>query len=416
METIGAVARGKCGIGDLALFGGPAAFTSNHRVGRPNPTSRERFLARINAALDTEWLSNMGPLSIEFEQRVAALAGTRHCIAVCNATVGLQMLVGDRATGAEPGDEVIVPALSFGATAHAVAWRGLRPVFCDVDPVTGLIDPDGIPALLSPRTRAIMGVHLWGQACDVPRLEALAATAGVRLFFDAAPALGCAHEGVPVGGFGDAEVFSFHATKVVHSFEGGAVTTDDDALAERLRLARNFGFDQTGRVELVGTNAKMSEAAAAMGLTSLESLEETVVHNLANHQTYLRALAGIPGVTPLVYRPGNRNTHHYLMVTVDPEYAGLDRDLLLEILMAENVLARPYFSEPLHLMQPYAASPPPRLPGAENLCRRLLALPTGPAVSGDDVEIICDVIRAAVRSGADVTRRRAASTPDAAVV
>lgn len=406
MTTMRVAVRGKAGIGDLALFGGPVAFTRNHRVGRPNPVARDRFLARLNRALDDEWLSNMGPLSIEFEQRVAELAGTRHCVALCNATVALQMLVGDEATRAEPGDEVIVPALSFAATAHAVAWRGLRPVFCDVDPETGLIDPDGVPALLSPRTRAIVGVHLWGQACDVRRLESIAAEADVRLFFDAAPALGCTHEDTPVGGFGDAEVFSFHATKVANSFEGGAVVTDDDDLAARMRRTRNFGFGPDGDVGLVGTNGKLSEAAAAMGLTSLESLDETVARNRANHRTYLRALADVPGVTPLVYDGRHRNNHHYLMVTVDPEHAGLSRDLLLDVLAAENVLARPYFSEPLHLMKPYADAHPPRLPGAEGLCRRLLALPTGPAVSEHDIGIIGDIVRTAVANGAEVTRRR----------
>ncbi|WP_247597727.1 aminotransferase class I/II-fold pyridoxal phosphate-dependent enzyme [Streptomyces sp. RKND-216] len=400
----------KGGIDDLALFGGARAFERNHRVGRPNPIVRERFLERLNRALDTEWLSNMGPLSEEFEQRVAELAGTRHCVSMCNATVALQMLVGDPGTGAESGDEVIVPALTFPATAHAVAWRGLRPVFCDVDPVTGLIDPDRIPELLSPRTRAILGVHLWGQACDVPRLEKIAAGAGVRLFFDAAPAVGCTHDDTRIGAFGDAEVFSFHATKVVNSFEGGAVVTNDDDLAERLRQARNFGFTSDGTVGLVGTNGKMSEAAAAMGLTSLESLEETIAHNRANHRTYLRALADVPGVTPYDYGLRHRNSHHYMMVTVEPEQTGLDRDLLLQVLHAEHVLARPYFSEPLHRMKPYAGAAPTTLPGAEYLCRRLLALPTGPAVRDEDIEIICDVVRVAVAHGPEVRRRRAART------
>jgi dTDP-4-amino-4,6-dideoxy-D-glucose transaminase len=400
------VVQVKGGIDDLALFGGSRAFEQNHRVGRPNPIVRERFLERINRALDAEWLSNMGPLSLEFEERVAELSGTRHCVSLCNATVAMQMLVGDPETGGEPGDEVIVPALTFPATAHAVAWRGLRPVFCDVDPVTGLIDPDGVEELLSPRTRAILGVHLWGQACDVPRLEKIAAEAGVRLFFDAAPAVGCTYEDTPIGSFGDAEVFSFHATKVVNSFEGGAVVTNDDDLAERLRQARNFGFTEDGTVGLVGTNGKLSEAAAAMGLTSLESLDEAIAHNSANHRTYMRALADVPGVTPYDYGPRHRNSHHYMMVTVEPEHAGLDRDLLLQVLDAEHVLARPYFSEPLHLMKPYAGAHQARLPGAESLCTRLLALPTGPAVRDEDIEIICDVIRVAVAHGSQITRRR----------
>ncbi|MEV2243845.1 aminotransferase class I/II-fold pyridoxal phosphate-dependent enzyme [Streptomyces sp. NPDC049970] len=393
----------KNGTGDLALFGGSPAFLQNRRVGRPNQGDRERFLERMTRVLDNEWLSNMGPLMYEFETRVAELAGVRHCVSLCNATVALQMLVGDTATGGEPGDEVIIPALTFPATAHAVRWRGLRPVVCDVDPVTGLIDPDLVEALITPRTRAVIGVHLWGQACDVRRLEKITESNGLRLYFDAAPALGCTYGSTPIGGLGHAEVFSFHATKVVNSFEGGAIVTDDDALAERMRAVRNFGFGQDGLVEEVGTNGKLNEAAAAMGLTSLDGLEDTIAHNRANYETYRAALSGIPGVRPVEYDERHRNSHHYMMITVDRAAAGLHRDLLLDVLRAENILAQPYFPQAMHQLAPYAADSPGRLPHAESLCEQLLALPTGPGVSAADVGIISDVVQATVAHGQEVT-------------
>lgn len=405
----------KHGTQDLALFGGPPAFVEDRRVGRPNQGDRRRFLDRMNQVLDNEWLSNMGPLMHEFEARVAELAGVRHCVSLCNATVALQMLVGDEATGGAIGDEVIVPALTFPATAHAVRWRGLRHVVCDVDPVTGLIDPDRVEALITPRTRAIIGVHLWGQPCDVPRLEKIAEKYGLRLYFDAAPALGCSYGDTPVGGFGDAEVFSFHATKVVNSFEGGAIVTDDDALADRMRAVRNFGFSPDGRVGHVGTNGKLNEAAAAMGLTSLDALPETVAHNRANYERYRVALAGIPGVRVLEYDERHRNTHHYLMVTVDREAAGLHRDMLLHVLRAEHILAQPYFAQAMHQLQPYAEDGPVEAPHAEALCGQLLALPTGPAVGADDIETISDAIRVAVAHGPEVTalgQARTAGTTD----
>jgi dTDP-4-amino-4,6-dideoxyglucose len=398
--------RMKHRTGDLALFGGVPVFQDSRRVGRPNQGDRGRFLERMNRVLDNEWLSNMGPLMYEFEARVAELAGTRHCVSLCNATVALQMLVGDIATAGEPGDEVIVPALTFPATAHAVHWRGLRPVVADVDPVTGLIDPDEVEKLITPRTRAIIGVHLWGQACDVQRLEKIAEGYRLRLYFDAAPAFGCTSGDTPIGGFGDAEVFSFHATKVVNTFEGGAIVTDDDDLAERMRSMRNFGFGRSGRVELAGTNAKLNEASAAMGLTSLDALAETIVHNRANYQAYRAALADIPGVWPVEYDERHRNSHHYMMVTVDEAFAGLHRDVLLDVLRAENILAQPYFTEAMHQLQPYADESPGVLANAEVLCAQLLALPTGPKVSADDVEVICDVVRAAVANGPEVTARR----------
>jgi dTDP-4-amino-4,6-dideoxyglucose len=396
----------KHGIQDLALFGGTPAFRENRRVGRPNQGDRRRFLDRMNQVLDNEWLSNMGPLMHEFEARVAELAGVRHCVSLCNATVALQMLVGDEATGSVPDGEVIVPALTFPATAHAVRWRGLRPVVCDVDPVTGLIDPSRVEALITPRTRAVIGVHLWGQPCDVRRLEKIAESNGLRLYFDAAPALGCTYGDTPIGGFGDAEVFSFHATKIVNSFEGGAIVTDDDALAERMRAVRNFGFGPDGQVGHVGTNGKLNEAAAAMGLTSLDALEKTVAHNRATYELYRAALAEVPGVRPLEYDARHRNTHHYMMVTVDEAAAGLHRDLLLDILRAEKIMAQPYFPKAMHQLQPYADDSAVSLPHAEALCGQLLALPTGPEVSADDVETISDTIRVAVAHGPEATALR----------
>ncbi|MGC5400902.1 aminotransferase class I/II-fold pyridoxal phosphate-dependent enzyme [Streptomyces sp. DT20] len=400
----------KHGTQDLALFGGTPAFVEDRRVGRPNQGDRRRFLDRMNQALDNEWLSNMGPLMHEFEDRVAELAGVRHCVSLCNATVALQMLIGDEATGGAPGDEVIVPALTFPATAHAVGWRGLRPVVCDVDPVTGLIDPEQVETLITPRTRAIIGVHVWGQACDVGRLEKIAESNGLRLYFDAAPALGCTHNDTPIGGFGNAEVFSFHATKIVNSFEGGAIVTDDDALAERMRAVRNFGFGPDGRVGHIGTNAKLNEVAAAMGLTSLDALADTMIHNRANYELYRAELAGIPGVRPVEYASQHRNNHHYMMITVDEAAAGLHRDLLLGVLRAERILAQPYFPQGMHQLQPYAEDPGRSLPHAEELCGQLLALPTGPAVGADDIKTISDAIRVAVANGPEVTSLHRART------
>ncbi|MCX4547583.1 aminotransferase class I/II-fold pyridoxal phosphate-dependent enzyme [Streptomyces sp. NBC_01387] len=393
-------------IQQLALFGGRPAFSENRRVGRPNTGDRERFLERMNQVLDNEWLSNMGPMMYEFEARVAELAQVRHCVSLCNATVALQLLVGDLATGGAPGDEVIVPSLTFPATAHAVKWRGLTPVFCDVDPVTGLIDPEQVEALITDRTRAIIGVHLWGQVCDVARLEKIAESYGLRLYFDAAPALGCSYGDVPVGGLGHAEVFSFHATKIVNSFEGGAIVTDDDALAERMRAERNFGFGKDGTVQAVGTNGKLSEAAAAMGLTSLEGLDATIARNRTNYEQYRSALTGIPGVTVLEFEGPNRNNHHYMMVNVVAGAAGLHRDVLLDVLRAENILAQPYFSQVMQQMTPYIGAPPVRLPRSEELCGQLLALPTGPQVDADDILLIGEVIRTAVAYGHEVTARR----------
>jgi dTDP-4-amino-4,6-dideoxyglucose len=303
-----------------------------------------------------------------------------------------------------PGSEVILPAMTFVATAHAARWLGLRPVFCDVDPVTGLIDPACVEASITRETSAILGVHLWGQPCDVRQLEKLAANYGLRLFFDSAHALGCTTGGTPLGGFGDAEAFSFHATKVVNSFEGGAIVTNDDELAKRMRSMRNFGFGDDGGVELVGLNAKMSEASAAMGLTSLETFGNSVVHNRANYLAYRDRLSGIPGLTLINYADRDTNNHHYLVIRLDEQVSGLHRDLLLSVLRAENIVAQPYFSPGIHQMPPYRGQTR-HLPGTEALCGQVLALPTGPTIGHRDIEVICDLVRFAVTRGHELTPR-----------
>ncbi|GAA2560994.1 aminotransferase class I/II-fold pyridoxal phosphate-dependent enzyme [Winogradskya consettensis] len=376
---------------ELAAFGGAPAFSTPRSVGRPNIGDRAALFARLNAALDRGWLSNGGPLAEEFEQRVAAVAGTRFCVATCNATAGLQLAL--RASGVT--GEVIVPSLTFAATAHAVAWLGLTPVFCDVDPVTGALDPEHARSLIGPRTGAILAVHVWGRPAPVRELEELAADHRLRLFFDAAHAFACTSGGRPIGGGGDGEVFSFHSTKFVNSFEGGALVTDDPELAERARRMRNFGIAEAERVELVGLNAKLNEAAAAMGLTSLDSMDRFIAHNRENYHAYRAGLAGLPGITLLEFDERERNNYQYMIVAVDERRAGFDRDTLLAILASENVLGRAYFSPGCHQMLPYADGT--RLPHTERLASQVLALPTGIAVSAADAATIAGIIRVAAR-------------------
>ncbi|UNO40771.1 aminotransferase class I/II-fold pyridoxal phosphate-dependent enzyme [Streptomyces sp. MST-110588] len=370
--------------------GRPPAFATPLRVGTPNIGDRERFWARLNGALDRGWLSNGGPLMREFEQRIAEQSGTRHAVATCNATAALQLAL--RAAGLT--GEVIVPALTFAATAHAVAWIGLTPVFCDVDPDTGQLDPAHAESLIGPATSGILAVHLWGRTAPVEQLEKLAAAHGLALFFDASHAYACTHAGQPVGRAGNGEIFSFHSTKFVNAFEGGALVTDDDALAERALRMRNFGIAGEDLVEDVGINAKMSEAAAAMGLTSLDSLDRFVARNLANLRAYERGLAGVPGLRLLPFPEGERHNYQYVILEVDETVAGTGRDELLAVLRSENVLARKYFHPACHQMTPYRG--PARLPHAERLAARVLALPTGTQVGEAGISEICRIVRAAV--------------------
>ncbi|GAA1295108.1 dTDP-4-dehydro-6-deoxyglucose aminotransferase [Saccharothrix xinjiangensis] len=390
-------------IEDLALFGGRKAFLHPLYVGRPNKIDRSRLFDRLNWALDNQWLTNGGPLARELEDRVAELTGVRHCVATCNATAALQLLI--RSAGLT--GEVIVPSMTFAATAHAVRWLGLDPVFADIDPVTACLDPADVAARITPRTSAIIGVHLWGRPCAVDELEKVAADNGIQLFFDSAHAFGVTTGGRDIGGFGGAEVFSFHATKVVNSFEGGAIVTDDDGLAERLRALHNFGIGLGEVNEAAGTNAKMSEAAAAMGLTSLDSFGEAIAHNMAGYELYRRELGRIPGLGLIEYDAEERQNYQYVIARVDPETSSLHRDLLHALLHAENVIAMKYFSPAVHQMEPYRSQAPVSLPHTEHLADQVLALPTGTTVSLEDIRRVCNIVRLAITHGAEITRRAA---------
>ncbi len=396
----------KQSIDELVVMGGRPLFAEPLHVGRPNIGDREQILARIADVLDTRFLTNNGPYVQAFEARVAELAGVKHCIAMANATVALEIVT--RALGME--GEVIVPSMTFVATAHSLQWQQVTPLFCDVAPGSHHIDPRQVERLITPRTTGILGVHLWGQACDVAALSDLARRHDLKLVFDAAHAFGCSHNGEMIGGFGDAEVFSFHATKFINSFEGGAVVTNNDKLAEQVRLMRNFGFAGRDCVIHVGTNGKMSEAAAAMGLSSLDSMDDFIDANRRNYELYRKLLADIPGILLRDYDDREVNNYQYIVLEVDEAQSGLSRDALMAVLHAENVLARRYFYPGCHKMEPYRSYFPNAgllLPNTEALVERVLTLPTGSSVDEAMIHGVCSILRLAVENAVQLSRHLA---------
>jgi dTDP-4-amino-4,6-dideoxygalactose transaminase len=391
-------------IDDLALFGGTPAFAEKLHVGRPNIGERDRLFERINDILDSRRFTNGGTYVREFECRLADLVGVRHCVALCNGTVALEVAV--RALGLT--GEVIVPSFTFIATTHALQWQGLTPVFCDIDPRTHNLDPACVEPLITPRTTAIIGVHVWGRPCDVDALERIARRHRLRLLFDAAHALACSHRGKMIGSFGDAEIFSFHATKFVNTAEGGAVATNDSELAARVRLMSNFGFSGYDNVVSLGTNGKMNELCAALGLTTLESVEEFIAVNRRNYELYRRELTGLPGLELVTYESLERQNYQYVVVTVDEGRAGLSRDDLVRVLQAENVLARRYFHPGCHRLEPYRSRSEPAtlsLPYTEALSQRVMSLPTGTGVKPEAIVSICRILRLVVNEHDEVRRR-----------
>lgn len=394
----------KRSLGELAILGGSPAFAEKLHVGRPNIGDRQRFLERVNDILDRRWLTNNGRYVQEFEERLAGAVGARHCIAMCNATVALEITA--RALGLS--GEVIVPSFTFVATAHALQWQQITPVFCDIDPATHNIDPAKVEDLITPRTTGIIGVHVWGRPCAIEELAGIAARRNLRLLFDAAHAFGCTHRGRPIGSFGEAEVFSFHATKFLNAFEGGAVLTDDDDLAARIRLMKNFGFAGFDNVIYIGTNGKMSEVSAAMGLSALESMEDVLAVNRRNYRRYREALSGIPGIVLAAYDESEKCNYQYIVLEVDADVLGIERDLLMAVLHAENIVARRYFFPGCHGMEPYRSYFPHAkllLPETERLSARVLLLPTGTAVGTSEIDTVCRVIRLVAAHGPELGNR-----------
>lgn len=357
-------------------------------MGRPNIADPDAFLELVEGAIDRRWLSNDGPLVRELEGRIADLLGVKHCLAVTNGTIALELAI--KATGLT--GEVIVPSWTFIATVHALQWHGITPVFADVDPETHCLDPESVRSKITERTSGILAVHLWGRAAPVDALQELADEHGLVLLYDAAHAFGVSAGGRKVGTFGRAEVLSFHATKFFNALEGGAVVTDDDDLAQRIRLMRNFGFAGEDTVVSEGTNGKMSEVSAAMGLSNLGGLDDLIAVNRRNFDAYTRRVEALPGLR--IHGVGEGSNFQYVVLLVNEECPAT-RDDILAALRSNNILARRYFWPGCHRMEPYRTLQPSagaELPVTERLAEQVIVLPSGTAVSEADVDVICDVI------------------------
>jgi len=376
---------------DLAINGAVPAFERPLHVGRPNIGNRKDFLNYVGEIFDRGWLTNNGPMVQAFEQRVADFHSVKHCVAMCNGTVALEIAI--RALGME--GEVIIPSYTFIATAHALHWQAITPVFADIDPTTHTLDPEAVRRMITPRTTGIIGVHLWGRGAPVEALQAIADEHKLKLMFDAAPAFGCSYKNVMMGNFGACEVLSFHATKFFNTFEGGAILTNDDELAETMRLMRNFGFSGFDNVIHPGTNGKMTEIAAAMGLVNLDTLSDVIEANQRNYQTYCEGLSNLPGISLLSYDASERQNFQYVVMEVGKE-CPVTRDHIIRALHAENILARRYFWPGCHRMKPYRDLYPHAgllLPNSQQVADRVIVLPTGTALDENMVLTVTSVIR-----------------------
>jgi dTDP-4-amino-4,6-dideoxygalactose transaminase len=391
-------------IQNLSIFGGVPAFEEKLHVGRPNLGNRDEFIRRLNEIWDRNWLTNSGPMEKEFERRVADFIGVKHCIAMCNGTIALEIAI----RALDLTGEVIVPSFTFIATAHALQWQEITPIFCDIRSKDYTIDTAKIEKMITPRTTGIIGVHIWGRVCDIVELSEIARKRNLKLLFDASHAFGCSHYGRMAGTFGDAEVLSFHATKFINTFEGGAVVTNNDELARKVRLMKNFGFMGTDNVGYVGTNGKMNEVCAAMGLVSLENINDFIAINRRNYEKYRQELADVSGLSLLPFPEREKSNYQYITVEVDEAVTGIKRDQIVDVLHHENVQARRYFYPGCHNMEPYRSYFPHAnllLPNTEKLMRKVFSLPTGTSIKEQDINKICSLLRLIVSNGKEINRR-----------
>ena len=327
-------------------------------------------------------ITNHGPLVLELEARLREHLGVRHCLLVANGTLALQIAI----RALELDGDVVTTPFSYVATTSSLVWERCRPVFADIDPATLCLDPAAAARALTPGTRGILATHVYGNACDVERLGELAARRDLRVIYDAAHAFGVRLHGRPLCAWGDVATLSFHATKLFHTVEGGALVTADDALAARIAQLRNFGHDGPEAFSGLGINAKVNELQAAMGLAVLPPVPDLIARRRAASQRYDALLAGAPLSRPRLHE-GLEYNFAYHPVLFESEAALL---AARDALRAADVQPRRYFYPALHRL-PYVESGP--LPVAESAAARVLCLPLSADLALADVERIAGIVR-----------------------
>lgn len=334
-----------------------------------------------------------------FEAAIAEHLGVKHAIGVSSCTTGLMLTYrGLGLTG-----DVVVPSFTFMATVSAMVWAGLRPVFADVDAGTTNLDPAAAEAAITPKTSAIVAVHNFGNPADIAGLQSVADRHGLRLIFDAAHGFGACYQGVPVGTQGDAHVYSLSPTKLLIAGEGGIVATNDDRLAERVRLGREYGNSGSYDSAFAGINARMPEFNALLGLRSLAMLEHAARRRNEVVALYQRELGQLPGIGFQKVRQGDRSSYKDFSLTVDPGAFGLTRDELAVALADHNVDTRKYYEPPVHRQTAYRTYYDGRpLPNTEWLSAHSLSLPIWSNMSDQVALGICSAVRAIYENRASV--------------
>ncbi|MBQ4428574.1 MAG: DegT/DnrJ/EryC1/StrS family aminotransferase [Clostridia bacterium] len=360
-------------------------------VTRSSMPSFEEYCEEIKKLWDSRWLTNGGVEHIELQKKLEEYLGCEHAVLFTNGHLALEYVIA--AMGFERGSEVITTPFTFASTTHAIVRNGLVPVFCDVREDNYTIDPGKIETLITEKTVAIVPVHVYGNMCDTARIAEIANKHGLKVIYDAAHAFGVKYRGVSSACFGDASVFSFHATKVFNTIEGGAVCFGDDALVDKLNCMKNFGQTGVDAVGFVGGNAKMSEFQAAMGICNLRHLSDEIAKRKAVVERYFAALDGVNGIK--LCRPDASTEHNYAYLPVVFDGYRLSRDEVFDALSEQGITARKYFYPLTNSFECYRDLPTAgaeKTPVASYYADRVLTLPLYADLSMDDVDRITDII------------------------
>lgn len=352
----------------------------------------EEYSKEIEKIWETSWLTNMGPLHETFKNQLEKYLKVKHLTLTSNGHLALE--IGLKALDLPKGGEVITTPFTFASTTHAIVNSGLKPVFCDIEMKTFNIDVEKIEALITDKTVAIMPVHVFGNPCNMKKIEVIAKKYKLKTFYDAAHAFGVEVEGKGIGTFGDISMFSLHATKVFNSIEGGVLTYNNVQLQKKLRLLKNFGITGPETVEAVGINCKMNEFQAAMGVINLRYIDEQIQKRKIVTERYRRNLKEIQGIYYIEDLENIKHNYSYFPIIIDENIFGKTRDQLFNELKEYNVFTRKYFY-PLIIdfdcyKEEYGQI---ELPKANYISNRVLTLPIYGDLSMELVDYICDVIK-----------------------
>ncbi len=367
-------------------------FSEPILVTRPTMPPLAKYQELLEEIWESRWLTNLGTFHRQLEQRLAEYLGVESMSLFCNGTIALLLALQNLRIN---GGEVITTPFTFPATPHVLYWNGIRPVFCDIDEETFNLDPARVEQLISPDTKAILGVHVYGTPCDVESLQNLADRHGLYLIYDAAHAFGVTYKGRSLARFGDASMLSFHATKLFSTFEGGALILRTEAQKRRADFLRNFGIVDQETVIGPGINGKMNELQAAYGLLQLDMVDQEIENRRILSQHYQEGLGKIPGLRMLQEIPDVKRNWAYFPILVDADAYGMSRDALHRVLKDFNILTRKYFfplCSTYSCYSSFASSRPDNLPIAHDVADRILCLPIYGNLTAEDVRAISHVV------------------------